>query len=1090
MWNEILKFEIKYRLKRPETYLYFVFLTTVSIFGVDFIFQGVELGLVSKNAPVVISKTMGAITGIFMIAASLIMGIPMIRDDQYQITPLVYTLPIRKLELLVGRYLGSFIILVFVFSGVMFGMMIGEFLPWRLESQTLPFRFSCYLSAFLSIMLPALFFGSALFFVSGTLSRKLLVVYTQGIVLFAVFLMTKAIPNEYLQAVLDPFSLTTISYISKEWPIEDMNNRLIPFADVLLIKVLFWTCLGIFILWIGYRRFNFSRHQDSGKPAKSKQALQPVKNKSDIELPIVFLQFDWISQFKQFAYMSLFFTKTLLKERSFWAIIICAVVIILVNSINLGTVYEVDSYPTTYLILEELQEMSLYFFIIILLFYTGELYWKENDVGLKLMIDATSLSTFINLSSKAVGLIVVYIILMLILILSGILFQITQGYYDFNLPVYFSGFFIEILPFLAIYTCAAFFIHAIAEHKFMAIIITLVFFLLTISLQLTGIKHVLLIFGGNSLQPYSEMNGYGHYLSPYLWLKAYWLVFGSLLLILASRFASKGVRLNLLDRLKSGSLQRAVKLNSFTSIVFLLFIGLGATIYYQTHVLNEVWTQQEENQYRANYEKTLKRLEYSPQPNISAATLHLELYPKERSYTLEGEYTLRNDKSHAIHAIHIQKTIDSDISLDSLHFSIPVKADRQFQGFEFIIYQLITALEPGDSLKMTFKQSFKPKGFELDANAATGVIGNGTFIRNSEFPTLGYNRKYELRDDKERKEYGLAQRPSKAHIDNQEELKLARSGSNSDGIVVNITIGTSIDQIAVSSGQLSKTWTEHNRKYTTYNTIVPIINFYSILSGRYEILSDTWQSTDEQNPQTVDLEIYHHPQHDYNLDRMMHGMKASLDYYSTHFSPFQYQQLRIVEFPRYADFAQSFPSAIPFSESIGFMLDIDDATDIDMTFFITAHEVAHQWWGMQVEAAHVKGQHFILETLAQYSALMVFKNNFTKEKVDQFITLQHELYEKGKKKAEQVEAPLYLVEHEEYIYYNKGAILMYELQNKIGEDNVNLALRAFIRDWNTRDGIQRQLQDRYATSQDLITYILDQTEDSKRKEVRSMFTEL
>ncbi len=80
MWYEVFKFELKYRLKRVETYLFFVFLLLFSIVGVDFIFQGVYLGLVKKNSPLVIAKTMGAITGLFMILASQIMGVSVLRD--------------------------------------------------------------------------------------------------------------------------------------------------------------------------------------------------------------------------------------------------------------------------------------------------------------------------------------------------------------------------------------------------------------------------------------------------------------------------------------------------------------------------------------------------------------------------------------------------------------------------------------------------------------------------------------------------------------------------------------------------------------------------------------------------------------------------------------------------------------------------------------------------------------------------------------------------------------------------------------------------------------------------------------------------
>ncbi len=237
----------------------------------------------------------------------------------------------------------------------------------------------------------------------------------------------------------------------------------------------------------------------------------------------------------------------------------------------------------------------------------------------------------------------------------------------------------------------------------------------------------------------------------------------------------------------------------------------------------------------------------------------------------------------------------------------------------------------------------------------------------------------------------------------------------------------------------------------------------------------------------VDLEIYYQKGHEYNIDRMMRSMKASLDYYSNNFSPYQYQQLRIMEFPRYATFAQSFPGTIPFSESIGFVLDIDDEIDVDMAFYVTAHEVAHQWFGMQVEAANVQGQLMVLETLSQYAAIMVLKQQYSEEKVKQFLALQMDKYKEGLQKESKKEPSLALVENQDYVYYAKGAINMYELQKAIGEENVNLALKRFLEDWNTKNGKQKMQTDRYPTTEDLLKYFREVTPVSQQHIVTDLF---
>jgi aminopeptidase N len=192
-----------------------------------------------------------------------------------------------------------------------------------------------------------------------------------------------------------------------------------------------------------------------------------------------------------------------------------------------------------------------------------------------------------------------------------------------------------------------------------------------------------------------------------------------------------------------------------------------------------------------------------------------------------------------------------------------------------------------------------------------------------------------------------------------------------------------------------------------------------------------------------------------------------------------------VEFPRYRTFAQSLPGIIPFSEAIGFVMDIDDEKDVDMAFYITAHEVAHQWWGLQLEAANVQGQNMILETLAQYSAMMVLKEKCPDEKIQQFLKLQLDEYQKANLKLKRDEAPLALVENESHIYYNKGAINMYELQKHIGEENVNLALRNFLKDWHSFNNPKKPK--RYSTTLDLIQYFREVTPDSVQYVITDLF---
>jgi aminopeptidase N len=180
---------------------------------------------------------------------------------------------------------------------------------------------------------------------------------------------------------------------------------------------------------------------------------------------------------------------------------------------------------------------------------------------------------------------------------------------------------------------------------------------------------------------------------------------------------------------------------------------------------------------------------------------------------------------------------------------------------------------------------------------------------------------------------------------------------------------------------------------------------------------------------------------------MDQGVKDSLDYYTKSFSPYQFRQVRILEFPRYSQFAQSFPNTIPYSESIGFIARVkdDDPKDLDYPYYVTAHEVAHQWWAHQAIGAYVQGATMLSETLAQYSALMVMKHKYGDAKMKRFLKYELDMYLIGRGTERRAEQPLYRNENQAYIHYRKGSLAMYELQDAIGEDNVNKALASFLK---------------------------------------------
>jgi len=219
-----------------------------------------------------------------------------------------------------------------------------------------------------------------------------------------------------------------------------------------------------------------------------------------------------------------------------------------------------------------------------------------------------------------------------------------------------------------------------------------------------------------------------------------------------------------------------------------------------------------------------------------------------------------------------------------------------------------------------------------------------------------------------------------------------------------------------------------------------IQNFYAYLSARFTTRKETYSGPNGP----VNLEVYYDPAHTFDIDDMLASSRAGLDYFQGHFSPYQFAQYRILEFPRYRGFAQSFPNTIPYSEGIGFIGRMARKDDVDLTYFVTAHELAHQWWGHQLIGGQVQGSNMMSETLAQYSAYMVMQQKYGRDYMRKVLRHFLDRYLRGRSGEVRHEPPLALVQREPYVWYEKGGQVMYTLADYVGEDKINAALHNFL----------------------------------------------
>lgn len=1101
---EIFSFELNYRKKRPVTYVYFAIILAAAVLTMTskVVMSFGASQFVKTNSPMLIAKLMCVMSLIFTIITSAVMGVSVLRDFEHKIASLIFITPTKKWQYLLGRFLGSFAVLVGIYLGMLIGFILAEFMPGRNPDTLLAFNFKAYLYPFLFVVLPNILFTASLLFMAGTLSRSMLFVYAQGIALVLIYLILdegvfELMGNKQIAALLDPMGLRTLMRMSEYWSADQQNNMMIGLGGILGLNRLVWLSVTAVLWFITYQKFSFELVR---KPLPKIFRINPFSKLNPFKRrkksftvmatpPVIIAADGFEKNLHQVIRQSLFYAKMVVREMPFKLIMLGVVCFLIIASLNIGRAYAgVSTYPLTYLILEAFGRLTI-FFLTIIVFYSGELVWKERSSHFDVIYDALPTRGYVNLLSKVLGMVWVFIGIFAFLVFMGTLIQAAHEYYNHEVPLFVQVLSTETLFFVIWFSVLAFVIQVVVNQKFLAYLLTFLVFVFTMMMDTIGLEHGLLKYGRVSLGRYSDMNGFIGVSSSFVSYSVYWFSLAAVLLIVAVLMFVRGKETALKHRLNIARqrLSKPLLLTGAASVVF--FFCSGFYIYYNTNILNKFESKKAWLSTQVAYEKTLKQYEKVAQPTLTDVSFHIDIFPAKRSYVAKGKYTLKNLTSQPLKTVHVQhnRLIKQHSKLSHVKFEKGATLAQSFPELYYDIYILNEPLMPNKTTVMSFTTTFTPRGFiEKSSEFYRSVAKNGTFFDNGHFPSLGYSSDIELTSAVARKKAGL---PPKALVkDRHDHHKHQHSIMSDDAykIKLDITLGTSGDQIAIAPGYLQKEWKKNGRNYYHYKMNKPIENFYSIVSARYKIMRDSVTIDDKGTAKKIDLAVYYDPKHQYNLKSMMDGMKHSLRYFSKNFTPYQYRQLRIMEFPRYAMFAQAFANTVPFSESIGFVYDQRNA--IDIAFKVTAHEVGHQWWAHQVMGAHVPGAGMILESLAQYSALMVMKHHTDSAKLQKYMGYEHHRYLQGRANLAEPEMPLSKTGLDQnYIQYGKGAVNMYALQYYIGEKNVNKALSNFIQRTRAQDKGEVIY---YPSSDELVQCFREVTPDSLQSFVTDLFDKM
>lgn len=1057
MIGAIFLFELRERLRRISTWIYFIVFFALGLLftlmsGGAFANASVDFGTGGKifiNSPYALNGVITYICFFGIIITAAIAGQATYQDIDSNSSMFFYTAPIRKLDYLGGRFLAAIAVQVIIFSSVGLAAWAGIMSPWLDKTRVGPQMVAAYFQPYLINVWPNLLFLTAIFFALAALTRKMLPVYVAGVlVLIAYFTVAQSsgggLATSARAGLGDPLGGAAIDIVTRYWTPFERNTQLIPFRGMLLANRLLWLGVGAIFLGITYVKFAFSYPSARGKTRKTvvedKEVLPPAQ-----ALPIAHPAFSAAASFRQLLSLTrIQFTETT-KNIFFVVLMLAGFLFAMVSASGLLSTAVRRVYPVTHQMVLMAATGFFIFAIAIIIFYSGELVWRERDAQLNQVVDALPLQRWVLLASKLLALMLVQVLVVATIMAAGLVVQIAQGYHHFEFSLYFRELFLNRLTELWIVCVLAIFIQTLVNNKYLGHFVMVLYIVATIALPPAGFQDFLYRFGEAPPATYSDMNGYGPFLQPLIWFRLYWGIAAVLLVIVTNLLWVRGTESGWQVRRKLVRARLSGATLAGAGVCVLLMLAVGGFIFYNTHILNPYRTTFKIDDERAQYEKKYAQYWALPQPRITDVSTNYDIYPEKRSLSISGTMTLENKTAApldrvavTIWPVDLAPLPRPHIKVARLAFTGGQSALIEDPSLGFYLYKLPQALPTHGRLQLAYALEYDNPGFD-NSQPNTDIVRNGTFVNDRYSPYIGYAPDIELTDDSTRRKHGLDKPRRLPTLDDVAARQYNSVSFDADWINFEATVSTSPDQIAIAPGYLQKEWVENGRRYFHYKMDAPILDIYSVQSARYLVRRDKWRD--------VNLEIYYQPGHEFDLDTMMEAMKESLAYCSANFSPFQFHQLRILEFPGYGTFAESFANTIPFSESIGFITKANDAKEaVNMPFYVTAHETGHQWWAHQVISAYVQGATSIDETMAQYTALMVMKHHYGPEAMKPFLRLELDQYLRGRGTERNEEFPLYEVDpNQGYIHYRKGSLVMYALQDYIGEDKVNAAIREFLK---------------------------------------------
>jgi ABC-2 type transport system permease protein len=1014
--------------------------------------SGVKL---ATNSEFAIAAVLGAFSFFLMHFTATLTGDPVVKDARLGLGPLLRASPVERRTYLLGKFLGGYLSLLLLYAIFLAALVLGQLLPPGEGKLTLAPRVAPYLElGFLFVLVPTFFVGASSFAI-GTLTGSMKPVYIAvTALLVGWFLVVGALSDDQLRwlAYVEPSGQAWLSeQVARgrgnawlnENPIQADLGLWINRAALAAIgaAALAWTLVkwrpadidveyggevqtGRLQRWLAWARGRpqavADRYTDwSGRVAVPRVEPAPAR-------PLT-----WLAQLGGCLRTEL---RLLAAERSLWIMVPIVMLFAGVDSVSHAGPFQVRVYPVSSEFAQQMVPTLLILLCGTTIFYTGEVFHRDDSSGMRGILYATPASNSTLLLAKLGAMLLLSACMVGLTVLTALVSQAVQWYridgrFYLDLAPYGPVVLHVVVPAILFLCTTALCVNVLTRNRYVGYFACIL---------IGGVYVWMLVEGRRSLLTnplavghwaYSDLVGLGPFEQRLAWHHRYWAAVLGGLFALACWWMQR----------TQGSWRQFVALDALRARPWGPLAALGCAV---LAVLagREIQARGTLRGTRAELEREALELEARWLPELSAprlsyrrVDLDVELWPRERRADVRGEMLLENAGAEPV----TRAVFTLDPLWDVRRFELEGAQSEPAREGPLWIVQLARPVPAGGQARLSIDWGCAlNRGWPEDGGPPQAFLEPGaTFLsslRAELVPLPGVDPSSFLVDLQRREAHGRG--PLEPFREPALDAVVPAAFGGDLAFDLELEIHTDLGQAVLSTGELAEQSREGDRERFLYRSEHPVRAF-AILAGPLQLTA------------AGDDEIWHHPAHDQNLDTIQAALRDARALFGARFGDYPHRRLRIVEFPRPAAYAQSYPTLMPYSEAIGFLTHhASDPQKVDATYFVTAHEVAHQWWGYLVTPGMAPGAQVLSESLAEYSAMVLIDTERGERERLVFLKQEEDAY--LRQRDPDTELPLAELQLEGPAqWYHKGGLVLYMLERQIGRDRLLAALESFVARW-------------------------------------------